>query len=264
MTNSDWQVANSLGGGAAAGPALSSFRSSFVSEADWQYMASQALNAVRIPIGYWLAEDPNPQDPFAPGTLAALDWAFTMASKYGVRVWFSLHVVYGSNSGSLGSRSGQCEFSIRNNAAKTVALAAFLAQRYAAHPMWLGMGLINEPLMDGQYGLARGISYDLLAWYYSEAYNAIRQASPCAFITMEGRVGNSPWEVNWLMLDTWHTNLGLEVHAYDVFYGFDGYTPQQELAYVSDGRVKDLLGFQKVMGRKGAPVLGLWVSRPQG
>jgi aryl-phospho-beta-D-glucosidase BglC (GH1 family) len=42
-------------------------------------MSENSLNAVRIPVGWWIASDPTPPKPFVGGSLKALDNAFTWA-----------------------------------------------------------------------------------------------------------------------------------------------------------------------------------------
>lgn len=41
------------------------------------FMSQNGLNAVRIPVGWWIAQDLNPPKPFVGGSLVALDNAFT-------------------------------------------------------------------------------------------------------------------------------------------------------------------------------------------
>ncbi|CAI5468544.1 unnamed protein product [Closterium sp. Yama58-4] len=237
---------------------MASFRSAYLSESDFQTMAANKINTVRIPVGYWIMESPaiSPSEfPFPSGALASLDWAFRMANKYGIRVWFSPHAVFGTNSGFLGGRSGLCEFSVRNNTVRTLDMIEFLVKRYAADPAFLGLGLMNEPLAPWNYGLMSGISIDLLSWYYKSAYDVVRKYSPCAYIALEGRVGSSIWEVHWLLYGTWHTNIVLEQHMYNVFYGWDGLTPQQEVDQTLTGRLEEIKGLQSW----GMPVLvGEW------
>lgn len=48
-------------------------------EDDFRFIANNGLNAVRIPVGWWIASDPNPPKPFVGGSLQALDNAFTWA-----------------------------------------------------------------------------------------------------------------------------------------------------------------------------------------
>lgn len=60
---------------------LQKHRESFVQESDFRFLASKGINAVRIPVGYWIASDPNPPAPYVSGSLQALDNGFQWA-KY--------------------------------------------------------------------------------------------------------------------------------------------------------------------------------------
>ncbi|KAL2335869.1 hypothetical protein Fmac_010315 [Flemingia macrophylla] len=51
----------------------------YITEDDFRFMSENGLNAVRIPVGWWIAKDPNPPKPFVGGSLAALDNAFLWA-----------------------------------------------------------------------------------------------------------------------------------------------------------------------------------------
>lgn len=53
----------------------------FIVEEDFKFIASNGLNAVRIPVGWWIASDPTPPKPYVGGSLHALDNAFFWA-KY--------------------------------------------------------------------------------------------------------------------------------------------------------------------------------------
>ncbi|KAK1309006.1 hypothetical protein QJS10_CPA09g00532 [Acorus calamus] len=44
-----------------------------------RFISSNGLNAVRIPVGWWIASDPSPPWPYVGGSMAALDIAFTWA-----------------------------------------------------------------------------------------------------------------------------------------------------------------------------------------
>ncbi|KAJ4715679.1 Glucan 1,3-beta-glucosidase [Melia azedarach] len=51
---------------------------SYVTEDD-NFLSSNGINAVRIPVGWWIAQDPTPSKPSVGGSLKALDNAFTWA-----------------------------------------------------------------------------------------------------------------------------------------------------------------------------------------
>lgn len=54
-------------------------RNSYITDADFSFLSSHGINAVRIPVGWWIAKDPDPPKPFVGGSLQALDNAFTWA-----------------------------------------------------------------------------------------------------------------------------------------------------------------------------------------
>jgi aryl-phospho-beta-D-glucosidase BglC (GH1 family) len=51
----------------------------FITESDFEYLSGIGINTVRIPVGYWIASDPNPPKPFVAGSLQVLDNAFDWA-----------------------------------------------------------------------------------------------------------------------------------------------------------------------------------------
>lgn len=48
-------------------------------ENDFKFISCNGLNAVRIPVGWWIASDPTPPLPYVGGSLQALDDAFLWA-----------------------------------------------------------------------------------------------------------------------------------------------------------------------------------------
>ncbi|KAG9143755.1 hypothetical protein Leryth_011418 [Lithospermum erythrorhizon] len=45
-------------------------------EDDFKFISTNGLNAVRIPVGWWIASDPSPPEPYVSGSLETLDNAF--------------------------------------------------------------------------------------------------------------------------------------------------------------------------------------------
>ena len=62
--------------------------STFIVEEDFKFIAESTLNAVRIPVGWWIASDPTPPLPYVGGSLQALDNAFLWAQY----VLYKLHL----------------------------------------------------------------------------------------------------------------------------------------------------------------------------
>jgi aryl-phospho-beta-D-glucosidase BglC (GH1 family) len=51
----------------------------YIVEDDFSFMAANGLNAVRIPVGWWITSGDNPPAPYVGGSLQALDNAFRWA-----------------------------------------------------------------------------------------------------------------------------------------------------------------------------------------
>lgn len=62
----------------------------WITQADFNEIASFGLNHVRIPIGYW-AVNPQPGDPYVQGQLQYLDQAIGWARSAGLKVLIDLH-----------------------------------------------------------------------------------------------------------------------------------------------------------------------------
>ena len=58
---------------------LQEHRKSFVTGNDFFLLSQIGVNAVRIPVGWWIAYDPDPPAPFIGGSLENLDRAFYWA-----------------------------------------------------------------------------------------------------------------------------------------------------------------------------------------
>lgn len=64
--------------------------STWITQADFNEIASMGLNHVRIPVGYW-AVNPVPGDPYVQGQLVYLDQAIGWARSAGLKVLIDLH-----------------------------------------------------------------------------------------------------------------------------------------------------------------------------
>lgn len=63
----------------SAFPKLQRHRNSFITIDDFNFLYRHGVNTVRIPVGWWIAYDPDPPAPFIGGSLEALDNAFSWA-----------------------------------------------------------------------------------------------------------------------------------------------------------------------------------------
>ena len=115
----------------------------FITEEDWHWMSANGIQAVRIPVGYWVLEgDP----PYAP-CVDRLDWAFRMAAMYDIKILLCLHGAPGSQNGQDHSgRIGQSRWYRETPyQEQTIATLMLLANRYRDEPAFWGLELLNEP-----------------------------------------------------------------------------------------------------------------------
>lgn len=140
---------------------ITDHRASFMTEQDWQWLASNSIVFVRLPVGYWALQDDGP---FL-NTKAQLDWAFCMAEKYGISILLDLHAVKGSQNGEMHSGAiGKVDWWRYRQ--ETLTTLAELARRYKDSPALWGVQVMNEPKVVGHY-------FQLL-WYYRKAYSVLR------------------------------------------------------------------------------------------
>ncbi|KAJ4796520.1 hypothetical protein LUZ62_047766 [Rhynchospora pubera] len=230
----EFQITNGYGTEAAT-PILRNHWSTYIVEDDFRSIASSGLNAVRIPVGWWIASDPNPPKPFVGGSLQALDNAFTWAEKYNLKVIVDLHAAPGSQNGfeHSASRDGKQEWGTTDeNIKQTVNVIDFLSSRYAKRRGLLAIELINEPL-------APGATLDSLKKYYQAGYNAVRKHTPNAYVIMSNRLSAQSTEL--LQFASGFQKSVLDVHYYNLFSSvFTSMTVQENIDYINNNRSTDL------------------------
>jgi glucan 1,3-beta-glucosidase len=118
-------------------------QSTFITEEDWRWMAMNGIDAVRIPVGYWVLGSDAPYIACAD----RLDWAFRMAAKHSINVLLCLHGAPGSqngrdHSGRIGPIRWYQNATYRQ---QTVDVLVALARRYRDEPAFWGLELLNEP-----------------------------------------------------------------------------------------------------------------------
>ncbi|CAL1704947.1 unnamed protein product [Somion occarium] len=148
----------------------------FITEGDFQYLASIGINTVRLPIGYWnLGPDFCKGTPFA--KVAAVyenSWprivrAINMANDAGIGVLVDLHGAVGSQNGQ--AHSGVSDGATRlfddpRNVEKTMNVLKFLTRQLASVTNVVGIQVLNEPkYVDG------------LEDFYTQAITTMRAVS---------------------------------------------------------------------------------------
>ncbi|KAJ8078677.1 Glucan 1,3-beta-glucosidase 3 [Marasmius tenuissimus] len=149
----------------------------FVTQPDFDYLASIGINTIRLPIGYWSLGPAFCQDtPFQEvSQVYANSWnrvlrAISMAEKAGLGVLVDLHGAVGSQNGQAhsGVSDGHAGmFEAQANMDKTIAVLEFLVGQLTHINNVVGIQILNEPNDDPQ-----------LPSFYSNAISKMRAVSP--------------------------------------------------------------------------------------
>ncbi|KAH7520633.1 hypothetical protein FEM48_Zijuj08G0165600 [Ziziphus jujuba var. spinosa] len=176
----EYQITNGYGPDRAP-QVMQDHWNTYITDDDFRFLSSNGINAVRIPVGWWIAKDPSPPKPYVGGSLKALDNAFTWAEKYGIKVIVDLHAVQGSQNGNAhsSSRDGYLEWG-DSYIQDTVDVIDFLAKRYGNNPSLAAIELMNEPV-------APGVSLETLKKYYQAGYDAVRKYTSSKFNNMNAQ-----------------------------------------------------------------------------
>ncbi len=168
----------------------------FIGEDDFAWLHDNGLNAVRIPVGYWIFGE-NP--PYV-GSINYLDRAFVYAQKYGIKILICLHGAPGSQNGHHHSGAPQRSsgwFTDKRFRTQTLEALGRLIDRYASHPALWGIELLNEP----KPGLIKLI---ILRKFYRRAFKLFSDKTRIIFSdsfmprTMSGCLGKTAYmDVHW-------------------------------------------------------------------
>ena len=166
--------------GGEAGRRLREHRENFITESDFQWLADRGLNAVRIPVPFWLFDIDYPyhesyggsKRPFVPGADEYLNRAFDWAAKHGLKVVVDLHTAPGCQNGfDNGGIQGVCDWHKNEEYRKfTLDLLEKIGEVYGDRSALVGIEILNEPRWD--------IPEDLLKDFTQRAYERIRRSVP--------------------------------------------------------------------------------------
>ena len=166
-------------------------RETYVTYADFQWLAARGVTFVRLPVPYFVFGDMPPYESCIEYVDRAMDWA----EKTGIRILLDLHTTPGCQNGyDNGGLVGVCRWH-RDASAVTDALSVLerLAKRYGNRKGLFGIEPVNEPISFLVYhtapttGKARdpaeaaGSGYvpmHFLKMFYKEAYRRMRAYLP--------------------------------------------------------------------------------------
>ncbi|XP_011074156.1 probable glucan 1,3-beta-glucosidase A [Sesamum indicum] len=253
----EYQVTNGYGP-LIAPQVMKEHWSTYIVEDDFKFIKENGLNAVRIPVGWWIASDPSPPKPYVPGSLQALDNAFSWAEKYDIKVIIDLHAAPGSQNGAehSSSRDGSQEWGLTdNNIQQTVGVIEFLAARYANSSSLYAMELINEPM-------SPGVSLDNLTKYYQAGYDAVRKHSQTAYVVMSNRLGSSFEPTELFSFANRLEGSVIDVHYYPYYNtSLNNVTVERYIEYINNDEAEKV---RQLTTSNGPPIfVGEWVAEWQ-
>ncbi|KAJ4964163.1 hypothetical protein NE237_024102 [Protea cynaroides] len=248
----DYQLANGYGHDKAK-QVLTEHRNNFIKQEDFIFLYRHGINTVRIPVGWWISQDPNPPPPFIGGSLASLDNAFSWAQMYDIRCIIDLHAAPGSQNGMehSASRDGSIGWPSPEYISQSLDVIDFLASRYADHPALLGIELLNEPS-------ASGVLLDDLVSFYSKGYETVRNYSSIAYVIICQRIGNAdPLELYQANIGS--SNIVVDLHYYNLFDPFFvNMSAGDNIEFIFKSRQTQLQALNKANGP--LVFIGEWVN----
>lgn len=208
---------------------LERHRKAFITAEDFRWIRERGLNAVRLPVGYWAIEAP---EPFVTAA-GFIDFALEHSQRNGLKLLLDLHGAPGSQNGwDHSGHSGKIGWDKNpDNIKETVRVLETFAQKYGKHPALFGIELLNEP--------SKKIPIEILKDFYRDAYARIRKyAGPEVAIVFHDSFRAMAWK-NFMKAPK-YSNVLIDTHLYQTFGPDDHERTAQEQVIVALGR-KNLL-----------------------
>ena len=236
-------------------------RSEYITERDFANIRSIGMNAVRIPVPYFIFGD---CPPFI-GCVEELDKAFAWAAKYDLQVLIDLHTVPGSQNGfDNGGISGVCTWSQDPEKVEfSLTVLERLAQRYGQHKNLWGIEIVNEPITDVMWNtmdvpnrylaidpdlkaISKPNTMEFIREFYITAYHRLRKYLPEEkVIVIHDAFELKAWKD--FMREEEFKNVVLDTHLYLMTAESLGceQTPESYAAYVRENYAKDIAEMQQ-------------------
>lgn len=191
------------------GPAKAKFidwhRQTFITAADFQWIARQGLDSIRLPVGHWVFG----AEPYVE-SIDYVDFAFEQAAKNSLGILIDLHGAPGSQNGRDHSgRAGSADWhKCELNIDQALSVIEKLAGRYKSNPALAGIELLNEPDWV--------VPAHILTDYYRRGYQIVR--SICGErVKVVFSDGYRHYSWTKLMPRPAYANTAQDVHLYQLF-----------------------------------------------
>ena len=236
-------------------------RAEYITERDFTRIKSMGMDAVRIPVPYFIFGD---REPFI-GCVEELDKAFCWAEKYGLQILIDLHTAPDSQNGfDNGGISGVCKWSQEPDEVEfELSVLERLAKRYGTRPGLWGIEILNEPILEDMWTTmdvanrykpadpekARGSRPNTMEFIRSfdlEAYDRIRKYMPDEkYVVIHDAFELKAWKE--FMREDKYKNVVLDTHQYLMVAEALGceQTVESYTAYIRGTLAKDIEEMQQ-------------------
>lgn len=191
----------------------------FVSEQDFKRMSAMGLNAVRLPLPWYVFGSQNEGEPHIP-CIDYVDRALEWADAYDMGVLLDLATVPGGQGDSNSSPTTPDSIADWHSSSngRVIALETLerLAERYGHHNALLGIELLDSPTMSVRknlFTMTDGIPSHYLRNFYRDAYDAVRRHMPSRKMVVFSASGH-PGAWKRFMASSRFQNVVMDVHLY--------------------------------------------------
>lgn len=236
-------------------------RSEYITERDFVTIRAMGMEAVRIPVPYFVFGD---REPFI-GCVKELDKAFNWAEKYGLQILIDLHTApMGQNGFDNGGICGVCKWSKHPEEVEFVlSVLERLAERYGTRKGLWGIEVLNEPITEHAWKLmdvpnrypaadpkmAEGSGPNTLEFlrdFYCRAYDRIRRYMPDdKYVVIHDGFELLAWKD--FMQEDKYVNVVLDTHQYLMMAEAAGCEQNLDAyrTYITEHYAKDIEEMQK-------------------
>lgn len=236
-------------------------RSEYITERDFAAIKAMGMEAVRIPVPYFIFGD---REPFI-GCVEELDKALNWAERYGLKVLIDLHTApMGQNGFDNGGICGVCRWSSCPDEVEFVlSVLERLAKRYGTRAGLWGIEVLNEPITEGAWKLmdvphryppadpvmAEGScpnTLEFLREFYHRAYDRLRKFMPeDKYVVIHDGFELTAWKD--FMREEKFVNVVLDTHQYLMLAEASGcpQTLEGYLDYIREHYEKEIEEMQK-------------------
>lgn len=236
-------------------------RAEYITERDFAAIRAMGMEAVRIPVPYFIFGD---REPFI-GCVRELDRAFNWAERYGLKILIDLHTAPdGQNGFDNGGICGVCKWSKNREEVEFVlGVLERLAERYGTRAGLWGIEVLNEPVTERMWKIfdvpnrypaadkvmAEGSgpnTLEFLRSFYLEAYDRLRMFMPeDKYVVIHDGFELMAWKD--FMREERYVNVVLDTHQYLMIAESMGCgrTLPDYLAYIREHFSKDIEEMQQ-------------------